>query len=232
MNRACVALGLIAAIASTGISSSRAGELYLAGANSGVNSDYAFAGVLIPLPGAQLGKGLAARVWGDHLDYSYLSNGRRIDASGFGGALAGVYQFSGDWGWSNLSAGMTFRNTLLSASDPSNREAGAHAYFNGQADGGFNLNASWRIRGLASYTPQSHDYFVQAGIDRVVFEGLRLGVGPIFQGGRNYREVSGGITAYFQIRNGLELAPTIGVSHSSSGDTGAYGGVTLVLVTQ
>lgn len=232
MKRACIALALTVSAGAMGISSSHAGELYLAGGNTGPNSDYAFTGAIVPLPGGQLGKGFAVRVWGDYLDYSYLSGTRRITATGFGGALAGVYQLSGTWGWANLSAGATFRNTRLSASDPSNREAGAHTYFNGQVDGAYNLNASWRLRGLANYIPVTHDYFVQTGIDRLVLEWLRLGIGPTFQGGHDYREISGGVIAYIRLGHGFEVAPSVGVAHTSAGETGPYGAISLVLATQ
>lgn len=137
---------------------------------------------------------------------------------------------SGAWGWANLSPGVTYRNTRLSASDPNNQEAGAHTYFNGEVDGAYNLSSAWRVRGLASYTPQTKDYFIQTGIDRSVLEWLRFGIGPTFQGGHDYSEVSGGVTAYIQVMDGFEIAPSVGVSHSDSGETGPYGAITFVIV--
>jgi hypothetical protein len=202
--------------------------LYLAGGNTGAASDYAFAGAILPLGGA-VGSGPAVRLWSDYLDYKYDGPGGSITARGYGGALAGVYQFSGDWGWANLSGGVTYRDTHLSSPDPANRDRGGHAYFALQADGGYNLDDAWRARGLASYTPQSRSYAVQAGLDRAVGQGVRLGLDTAFQGGRNYREVSGGITAYFQIAPGLEIDPAAGLSHAS-GSTKAYVGVTAVLI--
>lgn len=230
MNWKCLVFGIIALAGPIGTTPSCADELFLAGGNSGPTSDYAFTGAVIPLPGAQLGHGLAARIWGDYLDYTYRTGNRKITATGFGGALGGVYQFSGAWGWANLSPGLTYRNTRLSASDPNNEEAGAHTYFNGEVDGAYNLSSAWRVRGLASYTPQTKDYFVQTGIDRSVLEWLRLGIGPTFQGGHNYSEVSGGVTAYIRVMDGLEIAPSVGVSHSDSGETGPYGAITFVIV--
>lgn len=228
MKRARVALCLACVLTSQGVLPARADVLYLAGASGGTNSDYAFAGAIVPLPGSALGSGFGVRIWGDYLDYTYRTGGREISASGWGGALAGVYQFSGDWGWSNLSAGMSYRDTHLSANDPSNHQRGGHGYLNVQADGGYNLNEAWRVRGLASYTPGTRGYIVQAGIDRRILEHLRLGLGTTFQGDRNYSQVSGAATAYIQIANGFELAPSVGLAHGG-GDTGPYGGITVVL---
>jgi len=206
----------------------KADVLLLSGASSGVTSDYAFAGAIVPFPGTQLGKGPAIRIWGDHLTYTYQAGAQKIKARGWGTALAGVYQFSGSWGWSNLSAGLSYRNTRLSPNDPGNSSRGGHTRLNLQADGGFNLDEDWRLRGLASYTPAIRDYLIQAGIDRSVTERLRLGLETRFQGDRNYEQKSAGAIAYIRLGSGVEFAPSLGVSHNDDGKTGVYGGLTFV----
>jgi hypothetical protein len=202
--------------------------LFLAGASKGATSDYAFAGAILPLPGQRLGQGYALRLWSDYLDYTYAGGPGTITASGWGGALAGVYQFSGDWGWSSLSAGVAFRHTVLSINDPGNSERGSKAHFNLQADGGYNLDPHWRLRGLGSYTPDNRAYLLQAGIDRTIWGEVRLGLSVMLQGDRNYSQVSGGVTAYIPLSPGIELAPSIGASQGG-GKTAPYGSLTLVM---
>jgi hypothetical protein len=210
-------------------SGARADGIYLAGASRGATSEYAFLGAIVPLPGQGVGSGFAARIWGDYLGYTYRTGNQTITAAGFGGAVAGVYQFSGDWGWANLSAGMTFRDLRLSMFDPGNRDRGAHGYFAAQIDGGYNIDEKWRVRHLASYTPTTNGYLLQLGLDRELSTSLRLGLTSSFQGDRNYTQMSGGAIAFWQISPGLEIAPGIGVSHGD-GSLSLYGGVTLVLI--
>ena len=207
--------------------SALADALILAGATRGASSDYAFAGTIVPVFDANVGSGPAVRLWADYLDYSYTGGVGPVTASGWGGALAGVYQFSGNWGWANLSAGMAFRDTTLSVFDPGNRQRGAHGYFDVQADGAYNFDEAWRARGLAQYTPTIQGYLAQFDVDRTVWGANRLGVTASFQGDENYNQVSAGVAAYFQLSPGLELDPAVGASHSD-GRTSAYG--TLVLV--
>jgi hypothetical protein len=204
-----------------------ADALILGGGNSGATSDYAFAGVILPVFGATVGSGPALRLWGDYLDYSYTGGVGPVTASGWGGAIAGVYQFSGDWGWANASAGATFRDTRLSVFDPGNRQRGAHGYFDVQLDGAYNLDSAWRARGLASYTPTIQGYLTQFGIDRTVWGQSRLGATVTLQGDENYNEISAGLIGYVQLAPGLELDPGVGASHSE-GKTSAYGSLVLV----
>ena len=116
-----------------------ADDLFLGGAQYGRMHPTLYIGSVIPLPGSTLGSGFAARLWGDYLTYNYRTGSAKIDAAGWGSELAGVYQFSGPWGWSDLSAGARYRDTNLSPDDPNNRARGAHVYLTLQADGGYNL---------------------------------------------------------------------------------------------
>lgn len=217
----CLALQLVSPAVASGI--------YLAQASKGAGADYGQVAATLPLLDGRVGQGPGIRLSGDFLDYTYQGGAGEITATGWGGALAGVYQFSGGWGWSNLSAGLSYRDTRLSQPDPNNKERGAREYFNMQADGGYNLDPDWRVRGLGSFTPAITGYLVQAGLDRAVWSDLRLGISTMFQGDRYYHQASAGVTGYFQLANGLELDPAIGVSHAN-GQTEPYGGLTLVLI--
>ena len=205
-----------------------ADELALAGASRGANSDYAFAGAVLPVLGGSLGAGPAIRLWADYLDYSYTGGVGTVTAAGLGGALAGVYQFSGAWGWTNLGAGASYRNTHLSVFDPGNDQRGSRVYFNLQTDGGYNIDEAWRARDFVSYTPSTDGYQAQIGLDRAVLESLRIGVSAAFQGDRNYHQTSEGLTAFFQVSPGFEIDPAVGFSQGG-GESSPYGSLTLVL---
>lgn len=206
-----------------------ADSMFLGGASRGANSDYAFAAAVIPVLDGVLGTGPAVRLSGDYLDYFYTGGVGPVTATGWGGGLAGVYQFSGEWGWTSLSTGITFRDTHLSRFDPGNTERGSRTYFNLQADGAYNIDQDWRARGFANVTPQINGYIVQAGFDRAVWDTLRMGVNTTLQGDRNYHQMSGGVTAFLQLGPGFELDPSVGISHGGK-QTSVYGSLTLVLV--
>jgi hypothetical protein len=206
----------------------RADTLYLAGGEHGVNSSYAFAGAIVPLPGNTLGSGFAARLWGDYLTYHYNSGGTKIDASGWGGEIAGVYQFSGAWGWSNLSLGARYRDTHLSPDDLGNRARGSHVYLTVQGDGGYNIDSFWQLRGIASYTSTVTGYFVQPTIDRAISDRLRLGLDATFQGDQSYRQISGGANLTIAVDSGRSVGLRAGASTNGT-DSGFYAGLSFVL---
>src|SRR5258706_262146 len=205
----------------------RADVLYLSGAEHGANSSYAFVGSIIPLPGDALGSGFAMRLWGDYLSYDYKSGATKIEGSGWGGEAAGGYQFSGAWGWSNLSVGTRYRDTKFSPDDPSNRARGAHFYFTLQADGGYNIDASWRLRGIASYTSTVTGYFVQPAIDRAISNIVRVGLDATFQGDKSYKQVSAGVNVSIAIDDRRSLGLRAGATTSGAG-SGLYAGLSFI----
>jgi hypothetical protein len=203
-------------------------QMLLAGASRGANSDYGFAGAIVPVFGASVGRGPALRLWTDYLDYTYTGGVGPVSAKGWGGALGAVYQSSGDWGWSNLSAGVSFRDTKSSIFDPGNDQLGSHSYLNLEGDGGYNLDSHWRARGFLSLTPSINGYIFQTGVDRDISAWVRLGANLVLQGDKNYHQLSSGVTAYFQLTPSMEIDPAIGLSHGQGKNT-LYGGITLVL---
>lgn len=228
MKRSITAFVLSAISATIVPATSYADELYLAGGEHGVNSSYAFAAVIVPLPGNTLGSGFAARLSGDYLAYHYNSGATKVDASGWGGELAGVYQFSGGWGWSNLSLGARYRDTHLSPDVLGNRARGAHVYLTLQADGGYNIDSLWQLRGIASYTSTDTGYFVQPTIDRAITDRLRLGLDATFQGDQSYKEISGGANLSIAIDARRSVGFRAGASTNGT-DSGFYAGLSFVL---
>jgi Cellulose biosynthesis protein BcsS len=230
MNRVIAAISS-AAFATTWVTTAaRADTLYLAGAEHGATASYAYAGAILPLPGNTLGSGFGVRLWTDYLAYSYKSGTATIDASAWGGEIAGVYQFSGSWGWTNLSAGARYRDTSLSPNDPGNRARGAHVYATVQLDGGYNIDAAWRARWTAGYTATLNGYFVQPAIDRAISDRLRLGIDATFMGDRTYKQVAGGVNLSIVLDERHTIALRAGASDNGV-KRGIYGGLSFVLTT-
>jgi hypothetical protein len=207
--------------------SAYADEIYLAGTQFGANSSYSYAGAILPLPGNVAGSGFAARFWGDYLTYDYRSGATKIDASGWGGEVAGVYQFSGAWGWSNLSAGGRYRDTSFSPDDPGNRARGSRLYLTLQADGGYNIDSNWQFRGIASYLSNVTGYFVQPTIDRSIWNGLRAGIDATFQGDRSYKQVYVGANLSIAFDDHRSLGLRAGTM-ASGGGSGLYAGISFL----
>jgi hypothetical protein len=228
MSKGCVRIALPLILALGVPQLARADQLYLVGGQYGANSSYAFLGAILPLPGNSLGHGFAARVWSDYLTYDYQSAGRKIDASAWGGELAGVYQFSGAWGWSDLSVGARYRDTSFSPDDPANRARGGRLYLTLGADGAYNIDQDWRIRGIATYTSTVTGYFLQPMIERAVSNTVWIGLDATFQGDQSYRQVYAGANASFVVSEGRIIAIRAGTM-TSGGASGLYAGLTFVL---
>jgi Cellulose biosynthesis protein BcsS len=202
--------------------------MYLAGGEYGPSSSYAFVGTVLPLPGNKIGSGYAVRLWGDYLTYNYLSLAKTVKASGWGGEASGIYQFSGAWGWGNVSLGARYRDTMLSPDDFNNRARGVHIYGTAQVDGGYNLDASWRIRGVANLTSTVNGYYLQPAIDRAVDGSLRLGVDATLQGDESYHQKSVGANLTFGIGSRSDVGIRVGATISGA-KTGPYAGLLFLL---
>jgi hypothetical protein len=208
----------------------RADALILTGGEYGAHSSYAYVGAIVPLPGQALGSGFGMRLWGDYVGYDYASGPSTVEAAGWGGELAAVYQLSGAWGWSNFSAGVRYRDTELSPDDPNNAARGAKAYLTLQIDGAFNVTSRWRLRGIANYTSTIDGYFVQPAIDRALSDSLRVGIDATFQGDKSYKQVAAGLNLTVAIDPRRSFGIRAGASDNGN-DTGLYGGVSLAWTT-
>lgn len=173
-----------------------------------------YAGVVRALPGSELGKGLALRGSASGGSYHYESNGARIDGRFVAAEAALVYQFSGRWGWANLSAGPRLSDVSLSPRDPSNHRQGTRLDLALQSDGALLLGRSWRLGWLGSLGVRDGTYFSRAELGRLVASRsqTRLGLEAGLQGDPNYRSVSLGLFAATGLSSGLEGRISAGAS--------------------
>ena len=124
LRAASLGLSLASALASgTALAEPLRGVTYVGGTLSESISGYV--GAVVSLPGAQLGDGASIKAGVSGGRYEYDASGTRITAKYVGVDMAVGYQFSGNWGWANVSVGPTFARTSLSPEDPNNERNGS-----------------------------------------------------------------------------------------------------------
>jgi hypothetical protein len=181
-----------------------------------------YGGITLALPGAALGHGLAARLSGYYSDYRYFSGATRIDGKDTSGQVIALYQFSGDWGYSNLGAGGQFIDTRLTPVDPGNKRRGSR--FDGTLDIDGALYADqWRADWYANYGINQRDYYAQTGVTRAVgLSGWRLGILGGVQGDVHYTRTQAGALIIRAFDTGLELRVSGGATFQSRRGTDGY----------
>lgn len=196
------------------------GVVYAGGsAGDGAN---AYAGGVIALPGGRLGKGFALRAGASGGEYRYDAGGQRIDATYVGGEVAVVYQFSGDWGWANVSAGPRVTDTTLKPNDPGNRLRGTQFDLAVQTDG--SVGNAWRASWFASLGVDDRAYITQVRFGPLVDSGAdtRLGIEGGVQGDRTYTRKSAGLFASTRLGGKWQGLLSGGVTDQKGRDVKPY----------
>ena len=175
----------------------------------------AYAGAVVSLPGASLGKGLAVRGSVNAGTYRYENGTGRIDADYRGAEAAVVYQLSGDWGWTNLAAGPRVSNLDLSPDDPANKRRGTTWDLGLQVDGAQQLGSDWRLDYLGSVGVVRGAYQARLGLGRKTREATqtRLGVEGAIQGDPRYTTFSTGLFVATQVARDFEGQLSAGARH-------------------
>lgn len=165
----------------------------------------AYAGAVTSLPGASLGDGLAIRGSVNGGRYRYTGGPGRVRAEYLGAELALVYQSSGDWGWTNVSAGPRFTDISLSPADPENKRQGTRVDAALQADGGLGMK-DWRLGWLGAIGVIDGAYQARLQLGRLVSAAsqARLGIEAGVQGDPYFTTVSAGAFASTRLGRNLE----------------------------
>lgn len=179
------------------------GVLFAGGTASA--SPSAYGGALAALPGGRLGEGLALRVTVNAGRYEYDRAASRVQGQYTGGEAALVQQFSGPWGWANLSAGPRVTHTSLSPGDPDNANRGTRFDLGLQTDGALNP-PHWQLGWRASYAPHGAAYEMQLRLARKVGdERRRIGIEAGILGDPSFRQESLGGTLALPLGKRAEL---------------------------
>jgi hypothetical protein len=186
-----------------------------------------YAGAVVSLPGAQLGDGAAIRGGIAGGRYEYDASGTEIVGKYASAEVALAYQFSGKWGWANVSAGPHFAHTTLSPLDPQNARRGSRWDLTVQSDGAFD-SPRWRLGWFGSYGAFDQAYQARLQLGRRIGRGdLRLGLEAGVQGDPRYTRVFGGAFASKPIGKNLDLLVAVGASEQAGRSTRGYGSVAL-----
>jgi hypothetical protein len=187
-----------------------------------------YAGLVVAVPGARLGHGLAVRGTLIGGNYRYdTGTGVRIHGKYIGGEAALVYQFSGDWGWSNISAGPRLTHTSLSPSDPDNKRDGSRWDVGTQIDGAFNFDPKWRLTYLGSVGIRDGAYLVKADVGPFIDSKsqTRIGVEGSLQGDPKYKARGAGVFVGTQFQKDAQIQLSAGIRDQSARKAGAYGAI-------
>jgi hypothetical protein len=191
-----------------------------------------YAGGVIALPGARLGRGFAVRGTVNGGQYRYTSGGVRIEADYRGAEAALVYQTSGDWGYANFGAGPRVTDTSLSPNDPLNERRGTRWDAGITTDGSLNLAPAWRLNWYGSLGVVDGPYQARIGVGRVLDEArqTRLGIEAAIAGDPRYTTTSGGVFLASRIGPNLDGTVTAGVLKPEGRDVQPFGSVGLSIL--
>lgn len=226
LHAASLGLGLASALASgTALAEPLRGVTYVGGTVSESISGYG--GAVISLPGAQLGEGASIKAGLSKGRYEYDASGTRVTGKYVGVDMAVGYQFSGNWGWANVSAGPTFARTTLSPEDPKNERSGSRWDLAVQSDGAFD-GSNWRLGWYGSYGAFDKAYQARLQLGRRTGIGnLRLGVEAGVQGDPRYTKGFAGAFGSKPIGKNLDLLVAVGASEQAGRGARAYGSIGL-----
>jgi len=186
-----------------------------------------YAGAVVALPGARLGRGLALRGTVNGGRYRYQTGGQRIEADYAGAEVALVYQTSGQWGYANFGAGPRVTDTSLSPNDPLNDRRGTRWDAGVTSDGTVNAAQNWRLNWYGSVGLIDGPYQARLGVARVIASErqTRLGVEGAVNGDPRYTTVSGGAFLASRIGRNLEGIVTAGVLKPDGRDARPFASV-------
>ena len=166
-------------------------SIALAGTELNPGNTYAYAGVVLPLPGI-FGDGFLQRYWADRLTYSFDSNGRKIDAEQWGAEVLFGYRKPYSQGWWAAYAGPVYRNIQFSPDIANLSNRGGAFRGKIQFEGEYMLSEAWRVNAIASYVTGQHNYWLRG---RLLYSTRnRVSVGPevITLGDNNFQIVQFG----------------------------------------
>jgi hypothetical protein len=183
------------------------------------SDELAYLGATVPLNST--GTGLALRGIASGSEYSYVSNGVKIDGRQVRGDVSLLAQTSTANTYADAGVGVRYVDTHLSPDDPFNPgrgrwEAAVSASFQATGD-------PWRVTGFGSYGFDQHDYFIRGDVTRAVTPRIRLGAEALFDGDRTYDRRRIGAVAAYSTSPKWEVQVSVGAAEDHR--NGAYGGV-------
>ena len=202
-------------------------RLALAGGEAGNGSYYTYAGVVLPGPGREAGRGLLQRYWIDVFGYEYNGEPGLVKASAYGAEAALGYGRSFTGGWASTYLGLRYTNTDLSPDDPSAEARGSQIGVKLDIQGEYEILPGWRGNAIASYTTTQHAYWSRVRLMRALTGRQALG-GEVVAGGNDESQATSfGLVFSFQPASAPWSASLKAGYRHEDDDDGAYGGIEL-----
>jgi hypothetical protein len=152
------------------------------------------AGVVVALPGALLGNGLAVGAVVSRSEYSSSTgSGTTVTGRSDSVTLSARFQSSGTWGYATVGAGGAYHHTRLRPDDPSNPNRGSRRTALVGGDGVLNLGRQWQLGAQGDYRFSIDEYYSQADLTRAVSRKVRLGIEGLAQGDPTYERRQYGV---------------------------------------
>jgi hypothetical protein len=201
-------------------------RIFLTGVEASRDSQYAYLGAVLPLPGNRLGQGFVQRYWLDYDAYRYEKLPLQyIDTRVVSGEAALGYQQSSASGWWGAYLGARYANMRLSPDDPDNDDRGWRWRAKWQFEGETEVSAGWRANVIVSNLVGDANYWARLRLQTLLRNQWHIGPEVIVQGDPNYSAYKVG--AFFgNIKVGESSALTLkaGVSNPADEPASLYVG--------
>lgn len=202
-------------------------RLFLAGGEFADTAYYSYAGLVLPGPGRQNGKGLFQRYWVDGLGYEYDGAPGRVEADAWGAEAALGYGTSSAKGWASASIGVRYTDTSLSPDDPKATARGSQVGAKIQFDGEAEVAPAWRVGGIAAYTTAQNGYWVRGRVmHRAAESTTGFGVEAVANGNDEAESTAVGLVLEFRPRaSRWSVGLKAGYRFQDDDDDSPYGGL-------
>jgi hypothetical protein len=218
------AIGLLLALAVAPASQAEQ-RLFLSGGEYSDAVYYAYAGLIVPGPARENGRGFFQRYWVDGLGYEYNGAPGRVKADAWGGEASLGYGSSNATGWGSVSLGLRYTDTSLSPDDPSATARGSQTGVKVQLEGETEIAPSWRLGGIASYTSAQNGYWGRMRLVRRSTAASSVGAEFVLNGNDEAQSSAAGLLFSMQPSGGAwNVLIKAGYRFASDAD-GIYGGL-------
>jgi hypothetical protein len=187
---------LAAVLALASASTVQADErIFLSGGEYSDVAYYTYAGLIVPGPGRENGRGFLQRYWVDRFGYEYDGAPGRVEASAFGAEAALGYGASSTAGWWTVSLGLRYTDTDLTPDDRSANARGSQLGGKVQLDLDRALASAWRGNVIMSYSNQQDAYWGRVRVMHDATPTRALGIEVIANGNNEADSTAAGLVA-------------------------------------
>lgn len=202
-----------------------ADRLLLSGGEYADAAYYGYAGVVLPGPGRENGRGLMQRYWVDRFGYEYDGAPGRVKADAWGAEAALGWGSSSAKGWWSAWAGARYTETSLSPDDVTATARGSQLGVKFQLEAERRLDDRWRAGAMGSFTTTQNGYWVRGRLMRSATPRLALGAEAVAAGNDESDSVSAGLVLTWQpAASGWSVGVKSGYRQQEGAD-GAYAGL-------